>query len=62
MCEPPWRTELALIKQDEIVRYVAAMFTWFRRWWLARGFWPRLPLGELELGREMEEEIDLHFN
>ena len=38
------------------------MFTWFRRWQLARGSWPWLPLGEVELGQEMEEEIDLHFN
>ena len=62
MCEPSWRTDLALIMQDEIVQYVAAMFMWFRRWQLARGSWPRLPLGEVELGREMEEEIDLRLH
>ena len=61
MCEPPWCTELALIKQDEMVRYVAVMFMWFCCWQLARGSWPQLPLGELELGQEMKEEIDWHF-
>ena len=61
MCEPPWCTELALIKQDEIVQYVAAMFMWFCCWRLARGSWPWLPLGELELGWEMKEEIDWCF-
>ena len=40
MYEPPWCTELALIRQDEIVQYVAAMFMWFHRWRLARGSWP----------------------
>ena len=50
MCEPPWCTELALIRQDKIMQYMAAMFTWFRCWQLARGSWPWLPLGEVELG------------
>ena len=27
--EPPWWTELAKIKQDDDVRYIAATFMWF---------------------------------
>ena len=40
MCEPLWCTELALIRKDEMVRYMAAMFTWFCCWWSVRGSWP----------------------
>ena len=29
MMVPPWQTELAKIKQDDDVQYVAAMFVWF---------------------------------
>ena len=29
MMEPPWKTELAKIKQDDDVWYTAAMFVWF---------------------------------
>ena len=29
MMEPPWWTELAKIKQDDDVWYIAAMFVWF---------------------------------
>ena len=29
MMEPPWWTELAKIKQDDDIQYVAAMFVWF---------------------------------
>ena len=29
MMEPPWQTEMASIKQDDDVRYIAAMFVWF---------------------------------
>ena len=58
MCEPPWHTELALIRQDEIVQYVAAMFTWFHRWWLARGSWPCYPWGRWSwVGRWRKKSI-----
>ena len=43
------------------MRYVAAMFTWFHCWQLARGSWPWLPLEELELNLDMKEEIDWRF-
>ena len=29
MMEPPWWTEMASIKQDENIRYIAVMFVWF---------------------------------
>ena len=29
MMEPPWQTEMASIKQDENIRYIAVMFLWF---------------------------------
>ena len=29
MMEPPWQTEMASIKQDKNIRYIAAMFVWF---------------------------------
>ena len=29
MMAPPWRTELAKIKQDDDVQYITAMFVWF---------------------------------
>ena len=29
MMEPPWWTELARIKQDDDIQYIAAMFVWF---------------------------------
>ena len=32
MCKPPWHMELALILQDKVVQYVAAMFMWFHHW------------------------------
>ena len=43
MTEPPWQTKLAKIKQDDDIRYVAAMFVWFRRWRIRSGSWPLLP-------------------
>ena len=38
MCEPPWKME-----KDEEVRYITAVFTWFRWWRIRRGAWPLLP-------------------
>ena len=61
MCEPPWCMALALIWWDEVVRYVAAMFTWFCHWRASRGSWPHLPQGELDLDQEMKEEINWCF-
>ena len=29
MMEPPWWTEMASIKQDKDIRYIAVMFVWF---------------------------------
>ena len=53
--------EQALIHQDEEVRYLAVMLTWFCCWRVLRGTWPQLPSGELNLSQEMKEEIDRHF-
>ena len=40
MMEPPWQTELAKIKQDDDVQYIAAMFVWFQHWKIRSEAWP----------------------
>ena len=61
MCESPCQTELAQIQKDEEIHYIAAMFTWFHRWWIRKGSWPQLPQSEFNLSQEMKETVDLCF-
>ena len=58
MGEPPWRMELVQIQKDEEVRYIATVFTWFRRWRIRRGVWPLLPQSEFNLSKEMRDRVD----
>ena len=58
MCEPPWRMELVQIQKDEEIRYIAAIFTWFRWWRIRRGVWPLLPRSEFNLSKEMRDRVD----
>ena len=37
MMEPPWQTEMASVKQDKNIRYIAVMFVWFRCWKVRSG-------------------------
>ena len=55
--EPPWQTKMVSIKQDENIRYTAAMFVWFQHWKVS-GSWPSLPRCNFVL----EQEISDTFN
>ena len=57
----PMRTELAKIKQDDDVRYVAAMFVWFWHWRIRSGSWPSLPRCDFILDQEPIDTVNLHL-
>ena len=59
MMEPPWQTELAKIKQDHDVQYIAAMFVWFQCWKIRSGTWPSLPRCGFALNPETIDTVDL---
>ena len=59
MMEPPWQTELAKIKQDDDVQYIAAMFVWFQCWKIRSGALPSLPQCDFTLNQETVDTVDL---
>ena len=59
MMETPWQTELAKIKQDDDVQYIADMFVWFRHWKIRNGTWPSMPWCDFALNRETIDTVDL---
>ena len=61
MMEPPSWTKLAKIKQDDDVRYVAAMFVWFQCWRTRCGSWPSLPRCDFALHQETINTVNLHL-
>ena len=61
MMEPPWQTEMASIKQDENIRYIAVMFVWFRHWKVRSGSWPSLPRCDFVLNQEISDTVDLRL-
>ena len=61
MMEPPWQTKMASIKQDENIRYIAAMFVWFQCWKVRSGLWPSLPRYDFVLDQEISDAVDLHL-
>ena len=61
MCEPPWRMELVQIQKDEVIWYIAAIFTWFQQWRMKRGVWPLLPQSEFNLSKEMRDRVNSHL-
>ena len=59
MMEPPWWTEMASIKQDKNIRYIAAIFVWFLCWKVRSGSWPSLPRCDFVLNQEISDTVDL---
>ena len=61
MMEPPWQIEMASIKQDENIRYIAVMFVWFQHWKVRSGSWPSLPRCDFVLNQEISNTVNLHL-
>ena len=59
MMEPLWWTEMASIKQDKNIRYIAEMFVWFRCWKVRSGSWPSLPRCDFVLNQEISDTVNL---
>ena len=58
---PPWWTEMASIKQDKNIRYIAVILVWFQCWKVRSGSWPSLPRCDFVLDQEISDTVNLRL-